>query len=83
MGEITIKKATHEITAWARDIKFEYEGKDYLVTLYWDSYDGYDITFKNKDNGTPVWADKWINDVEYSESLLVKLDALTEGKCNE
>jgi hypothetical protein len=80
MSDLTIKEASKEVTAWSKDITFEREGKTYSVTLYWDSYDGYDITFKNKTNSTPKWA-KDLYDYEDSngdENLYEILDNLTE-----
>jgi len=78
MSDIKIKKVNKEVVAWNKDIEFEYQDKTYLVTLNWDNYDGYDITFKNKDNSTPLWAARWIEEGEYAESLLCILDNLTE-----
>ena len=75
---LIIKQVSKETTSWAKEITFEREGKEYFVTLYWDSYDGYDIIFKNKTNGTPAWAARWIEEGEYSESLLCVLDDMTE-----
>lgn len=78
---ITIKQANKETTAWAKEIMFEREGKEYHATLYWDSYDGYDITFHNKTNSTPEWA-KNVYDYEDSsgdENLYEILDNLTEA----
>lgn len=79
---ITIKQASKETTAWAKEITFEREGREYSVTLYWDSYDGYDITFKNKYNGTPKWADDLINVDNGDENLCEILDNLTETEEN-
>ena len=79
---ITIKEASKEVTAWSKDITFDREGKIYSVTLYWDSYEGYDITFKNKTNSTPKWA-KDLYDYEDSsgdENLYEILDNLTESE---
>jgi hypothetical protein len=75
---ITIKQANKDTTAWAKEITFEREGKEYSVTLYWDSYDGYDITFKNKHNGTPKWAQDLIEVDNGDENLYEILDNLTE-----
>jgi hypothetical protein len=83
MSDITIKEASKEVTAWSKDITFEREGKTYSVTLNWDSYDGYDITFKGGNETTPNWAARWIEEGEYSESLLCVLDNLTEEKESE
>ena len=77
---LIIKQISKETTAWTKEITFEREGKEYSVTLYWDSYDGYDITFKNKTNSTPKWA-KDLYDYEDSngdENLYEILDNLTE-----
>jgi hypothetical protein len=75
---ITIKQANKDTTAWAKEITFEREGKEYSVTLYWDSYDGYDITFKNKHNSTPKWAQDLIEVDNGDENLYEILDNLTE-----
>jgi hypothetical protein len=75
---ITIKQANKETRAWAKEITFEREGKEYSVTLYWDSYDGYDITFKNKTNSTPKWAQDLIEVDNGDENLYEILDNLTE-----
>lgn len=76
---MTIKQANKETRAWAKDIIFEREGKEYSVTLYWDSYDGYDITFKNKTNSTPKWAQDLIEVDNGDENLYEILDNLTEA----
>ena len=78
MSSITIKDITKEVTAWAKDITFEREGKTYSVTLYWNNWDGYDITFHNKTNSTPAWANEWQDSTEGAESLEYNLDSLTE-----
>jgi hypothetical protein len=83
MSDITIKKVSKEVVAWNKDIEFEYRGKTYLVTLTWDNYDGYDITFKNKTNSAPLWASRWIEQDEYSESLLCILDDMTEKESEQ
>ena len=75
---IIIKESSKDITGWAKEITFEREGKKYSVTLYWDSYDGYDITFKNKYNGTPKWAWDLIEPPDGNENLYEVLDNLTE-----
>jgi hypothetical protein len=80
MSDITIKKVSKEVVAWNKHIEFEYQGKTYLVTLNWDNYDGYDITFKGGNETTPNWAARWIEQDEYSESLLCILDDMTESE---
>lgn len=80
MSDITIKESSQEVTEWIKNIRFEYKGAEYLVALSWSTYDGYDITFKNKTNSTPKWA-KDLYDYEDSngdENLYEILDNLTE-----
>jgi hypothetical protein len=75
---ITIKDVSKEVTAWRKEITLEREGKEYSVTLYWDIYDGYDITFHNKTNATPKWAEDLIEVDNGDENLYEILDNLTE-----
>ena len=80
MSDLKIKGITKEDTGWTKEITLEREGKTYSVTLYWNNWDGYDITFKNKTNSTPKWA-KDLYDYEDSngdENLYEILDNLTE-----
>jgi hypothetical protein len=83
MSEITIKDHNREVTGWSKNITLEYKGDEYLVTLYWDNCDGYDITFHNKTNSTPSWAWKLIEIDNGDENLYEILDNLTEGESNE
>jgi hypothetical protein len=76
MNKITIKEASKEVTAWNKEITFEREGESYIITLYWDLYRGYDITFHNKTSSTPEWAIMW--EENNSDSLGYTLDELTE-----
>jgi hypothetical protein len=83
MSELTIKDMTKEVTAWSKEITFEREGETYLATLYWGLDQGYDITFHNKTNSTPEWAQKLIDIDTGDENLYEILDNLTEGESNE
>ena len=78
MSNITINQVTNEVTAWIKEISFEREDQTYLVTLYWDLDQGYDITFHNKTNSTPEWAQKMIEAGIGDENLYEILDNLTE-----
>ena len=81
MSEITIKEASKEVTGWSKEIIFEREEETHIVTLYWDFYKGYDITFHNKNNQTPEWVTEWQDSQQYgAESLEYTLDCLTEGE---
>ena len=45
MNEISVtKKADYEVLAWAKYITFTHKDKEYSVKLYWDEFDGYQIT---------------------------------------
>ena len=78
MSKITINQVNNEVTAWIKEISFEREGETYLSTLYWDLEQGYDITFHNKTNSTPKWAQKLIDIDNGDENLYEILDNLTE-----
>ena len=81
MSEITIKSTIKEITGWTKEIRFEREGETHLVTLYWNSEDGYDLVFKNKTNQNPEWVNEWQDSQQYgAESLEYTLDCLTDGE---
>ena len=71
---IEIKGITKEDTAYDKEIAFTYEGQEYAVTLHWDKWDGYDLTFTDIDE--PEWAINWEwND---GETLAYVLDGLTD-----
>ena len=78
MSEITIKGITKEDTGWTKEITLEREGETHSVTLYWNNWDGYNITFHNKTNSTPAWAWKMIEADNGDENLYEILDNLTE-----
>jgi hypothetical protein len=80
MSDITIKNHSQEVTGWKKDITFEYKGKEYSVSLYWDNCDSYDITFHNKTNSTPAWAWKLIDEGDMTDNLYFILDELTESE---
>jgi hypothetical protein len=80
MSGITIKESNQTITGWAKDIDFEYNGERHLVTLYWNTYDGYDLIFKNETNSIPEWAWKMIDVDNGEENLYEILDNLTESE---
>jgi hypothetical protein len=75
MSKITIENISKEVTAWNKEITFEREGETYVVTLYWDIHDGYDITFHNPSLFKPTWA---ITGYDWANTLEQALDELTE-----
>ena len=71
---IEIKGVTKEEVAFDKEITFTYEGESYSVTLHWDKWDGYDLTFTDIDE--PDWATNWEDNNE--QSLGLTLDSLTD-----
>ena len=80
MSDITIKEYDIEVTEWIKNIRFEYEGAEYLVALHWSAYTNYSITFKNKTSSTPRWAQRWIDEGDMTDNLYYILDELTESE---
>lgn len=73
---------------YLKEITFTHDDKEYSVNLYWDSDEGFDVTFiDHKYNQIPMpdWAVNWEDTEE--ESLAFTLDELTdivlEGDGNE
>lgn len=62
-----------EVTSFVKDIRFNYEGTEYKVFLYWDTHDGYDIKFRDM-VGYPEWYLNW----DEVESIEYILDSITE-----
>jgi hypothetical protein len=79
--EIKITSINHEETGWKRRIHFQYEGKDYQITLYWDEFDGYDIVWRfcngEQISRSPEWAINWNEDEHEGMSFEHYLDELT------
>lgn len=82
MNEVTIKRSSQENTGWTKNITFERKGKTHTVILTWDNWEGYDITFENKTNSTPIWACNMIENYDGDENLYEILDNLTSIKGN-
>lgn len=77
---ITIKGINKEDTAYDKRITFEREGVEYSVLLHWDSYDGYNLSFKGT---TPDWVIEWNEDDHDGETLEFVLDQLTDEVMEE
>jgi len=79
--QINITSLNHENTGWKRRIHFQYEGKDYQLTLYWDEFNGYDIVWRfcngEQINRSPEWAINWDEDEHEGMSFEHYLDELT------
>lgn len=79
---LTIKSVTKQDTAYDKRITFEREGVEYSTLLHWDSYDGYDLSFADRQgyytsSHTPDWAIEWDEDKE-GDTLESILDRLTD-----
>jgi hypothetical protein len=73
------------VTAYKKRISFEYEGKPYNVTLYWDENDGLELWFRGEhlsSTPAPDWAVEWNEDEHDGDSLAYLLDALTDKENN-
>lgn len=82
--QISVSSSRKEETAYNKEIKFTYDGKEYSVILWWDNYDGYELTWLDeigKRIPTPEWVDDWHN--AQPESLVFTLDNLSDGVVNE
>lgn len=76
---IEISALSKEETSYDKEIIFTYEGQDYRVSLHWDKWDGYDLTFTEVEE--PDWAINWEEGNE--ESLAYTLDGLTDEMLEE
>ena len=69
-------------TSWMKLVIFSHEGQEYTALLSWDSYDGYDLRFQDKQGNeipAPSWANEWDDSHQYgAESLEYTLDSLTD-----
>ena len=72
--DIKIEAVLKEEVAFDKEITFTYEGQEYDVTLHWDKWDGYDLTFNKVDE--PEWATNW--EWNNGETLAFVLDGLTD-----
>jgi hypothetical protein len=82
--EIVITYSSEESTGWKRYISFDYEGNKYDITLYWDEFNGYEITWRYCNDKqmakAPDWAINWKEDENEGASLSGYLDLLSWEK---
>ena len=69
-----IESVSKQETAYSKSITINYEGQEYEVLLYWNNWDGYELSFVNSDE--PEWAINW--EENNDESLAYTLDGLTD-----
>lgn len=74
--QIVITHSEEENTGWKRYICFQYEGNKYELTLFWDSFDGYDI-FWREPSKAPAWVIEWDSEAHQGMSFEHYLDDLT------
>jgi len=74
--EIVITGISTETMSWKRYVYFNYEGKEYSLTLFWDEFNGYEI-FWREPNKTPDWVVNWNEDEHEGMSFEWYLDELT------
>jgi hypothetical protein len=74
-----IQGVTKNETAYAKNMTIIYEGEEYEVLLYWNNWDGYELSFIGSDD--PQWAIDWEDNND--ESLALTLDGLTDEVLEE
>jgi hypothetical protein len=87
--ELKISYVSKEERSYEKQIIFTRGDYTYYARLYWESGEGFDITFTNADGKgitTPKWALDWEEkeqDLMYEESLAFTLDQLTDEQLVE
>ena len=82
--ELKISGVSKEERSYEKQIAFTLGGSTYYARLYWESGEGFDLTFTNAEGEsitTPKWAVDWEEeeqDLTYEESLAFTLDQLTD-----
>ena len=86
--ELKISGVSKEERSYEKQITFTRGGSTYYARLYWESGEGFDLTFTNTEGEsitTPKWAVDWEEESElhYEESLSFILDQLTDEAIEE
>ena len=87
-NELKISGTSKVEKSYEKQITFTRGEETYYATLYWESNEGFDLTFINADGKpvtTPEWAVDWEEESElyYEESLSFILDQLTDEAIEE
>jgi hypothetical protein len=87
-NELKISGISKVEKSYEKQITFTRGEETYYATLYWESNEGFDLTFKNADNETvttPEWAVDWDEESELhnEDSLAFILDQLTDEAIEE
>jgi len=83
--ELKISGVSKEERSYEKQITFTRGGSTYYARLYWESGEGFDLTFTNAEGEsitTPKWAVDW-EDNNDGESLAYVLDGLTDEVLEE
>lgn len=75
-GQVFITGSQEEVTAWKRNISFNYIGNRYKLVLFWDEFNGFD-TYWVQPNKTPDWVINWDESKHEGVSFECYLDGLT------
>lgn len=85
--DIKISDVRQEIDGWRRYIYLEREGKSYELILFWDQFNGYEITWRYENeviiSKAPEWATNWNENAHGNITLEHYLDELTYEKLEE
>ena len=79
ISEFDVTYKDHEDTAWCRAINFIYKGEKYYVNLYWNSHNGYEMSWYDEKRYLPIPTPEWAVDWENDESLEYVLDCASSG----
>ena len=67
-----------ELDGWTRTLKIKVEDIIYDAELQWDRYDGYELTFFDKDHKEINWP-KWADDYDNAmRDLFTDLDHMSD-----
>ena len=66
------------VFSWVKHLKIEVEGVTYNARLYWDTHDGFDLSFYDSEGKPIVWP-KWAEDYDNAmRDLINDLDRMSD-----
>jgi hypothetical protein len=66
------------VFSWVKHLKIEVEGVIYNARLYWDTHDGFDLSFYDSEGKPIVWP-KWAEDYDNGyRDILSDLDRMSD-----
>jgi hypothetical protein len=66
MKDYEVKLLDEQCTGWKRKLVLEHEGKEYRASLYWDEFDGFELTWKDA-QGWPTHCPDWASELDWHE----------------